>query len=99
MSCVWGNIYEVVVDMRENSPTFKSWDIFKLSSSKYSQILIPPGFVNGYYVRSKNAVFHYKLAYQGEYVDAGEQITVRWNNPELKIKWPCRDPFLQERDQ
>src|SRR4030042_1766153 len=47
VSCVWGNIYEVVVDMRENSPTFKSWDIFKLSSSKYSQILIPPGFVNG----------------------------------------------------
>jgi dTDP-4-dehydrorhamnose 3,5-epimerase len=98
VSCVWGSLYEVVVDMRPDSVTFKKWDSFKLSSDDYSQVLIPPGFVNGYYVESDWAVFHYKLAYQGNYIDAGEQMTFLWNDPELDIKWPCSDPILQARD-
>lgn len=99
VSCVWGEIYEVVVDMRPNSPTFKKWDAFELSSDNYRQVLIPPGFVNGYYVKTENAVFHYKLAYDGEYIDADEQITYLWNDPELAIKWPCSNPILQDRDK
>jgi len=99
VSCVWGELYEVVVDMRPDSPTFKKWDAFKLSSEEYSQVLIPPGFVNGYYVKSENAVFHYKLAYDGDYIDAGEQMTYLWNDPEFGIEWPCTDPILQVRDK
>lgn len=99
VSCVWGDIYEVVVDMRPESPNYREWDSFALSSKKYRQVLIPPGFVNGYYVRSEHAVFHYKLAYTGEYIDAGEQITVKWDDPELNIDWPCTDPILQARDK
>ncbi len=98
VSCVWGEIYEVVVDMRKDSPTYKKWDAFELSSDNYRQVLIPPGFVNGYYVRSENAVFHYKLAYHGGYIDADEQMTFRWDDPELGIDWPCDDPILQARD-
>jgi len=99
VSCVWGELYEVVVDMRPNSPTFMKWDAFELSSEKYRQVLIPPGYVNGYYVKSEFAVFHYKLAYTGEYIDAGEQMTCVWNDPELAINWPCKDPILQARDK
>jgi dTDP-4-dehydrorhamnose 3,5-epimerase len=98
VSCVWGRIFEVVVDMRPDSHTFKKWDAFSLSAENYSQVLIPPGFVNGYYVESDHAIFHYKLAYNGEYVDAGEQMTYLWNDPELGIKWPCLYPLLQSRD-
>lgn len=98
VSCIYGRIFEVVADVRKESPTFCKWESYELSSDKYRQILIPPGFVNGYYVLSENAVFHYKLAYEGEYVDAGGQITLRWNTPELGIIWPCKDPILQERD-
>ena len=99
ISCVWGELFEVVVDMREDSSSYKKWDYFILSSKEYKQILIPPGFVNGYYVISGSAVFHYKLAYYGAYLDAGDQITVKWNNSELDIKWPCDAPVLQERDK
>jgi len=99
VSCVWGELYEVIVDMRKDSPTYKKWDAFELNSNVYKQVLIPPGFVNGYYVKSEHAVFHYKLAYDGDYIDAGEQMTFRWNDPELGIEWPCKDPILQARDK
>lgn len=98
VSCVCGELYEVVVDMRPESPTYKKWDAFLLNSEQYTQVLIPPRFVNGYYVKSEHAVFHYKLAYTGEYIDAGEQMTIRWDDPELEIDWPCRNPTLQARD-
>jgi len=98
VSCVWGELYEVVVDMRKDSATYKKWDSFILTSENYSQVLIPPGFVNGYYVHTEFAVFHYKLAYDGDYIDADEQTTVLWNDPEINIKWPCINPILQERD-
>ena len=98
VSCVHGEIYEVVVDMRPDSPTYKKWDAFKLKSGEYSQVLIPPNFVNGYYVESKEAVFHYKLAYDGGYIDADKQITIKWNDKELNINWPCKNPILQARD-
>lgn len=99
VSCVFGELYEVVVDMRKNSPNFKKWDAFQLSAQRYLQVLIPPGFVNGYYVKSEQAVFHYKLAYTGDYIDAGEQMTFLWNDPDLKINWPCDNPILQSRDR
>ena len=67
-------------------------------ANKYTQVLIPPGFVNGYYVKTEKAVFHYKLAYDGEYIDANEQITVSWDDPRIGIDWPCDNPIMQERD-
>ncbi|HOZ14470.1 MAG TPA: dTDP-4-dehydrorhamnose 3,5-epimerase family protein [Tenuifilaceae bacterium] len=99
VSCVWGELYEVVVDMRPESPSYKRWESFKLSSNDYSQVLIPPRFVNGYYVLSEKAVFHYKLAYSGDYIDANEQMTFLWNDPQFGIKWPCTEPILQDRDK
>ena len=99
VSCVYGEIYEVVVDMRPESPTYKKWDAFLLSGNNYQQVLIPPNFINGYYVKSENAVFHYKLAYEGDYIDAKEQMTFRWDDKQFNIEWPCKDPILQARDK
>jgi len=99
VSCVHGKIYEVVVDMRPDSPNYMIWEAFDLDSANYQQVLIPPGFVNGYYVLSENALFHYKLAYEGAYVDAAEQKTLLWNDKNLKINWPCKNPILQSRDK
>jgi len=99
VSCVWGELFEVVADMRRESATFRNWDSFSLSSSNCRQVLIPPGFVNGYYVKSNIAVFHYKLAYKGTYIDADKQHTVKWDDPALGVKWPCTNPILQQRDR
>lgn len=99
ISCVYGEIYEVVVDMRPESPTYLKWDAFNLSSSNYMQVLVPPNFLNGYYVKSETAIFHYKLAYDGEYFDVKDQITYRWDDAKFNIKWPCTNPILHDRDK
>jgi dTDP-4-dehydrorhamnose 3,5-epimerase len=99
VSCVFGEIYEVVVDMRPESSKYLKWEGFILNAEKYQQILIPPRFGNGYYVKTEIALFHYKLAYDGAYIDADEQFTIAWNDNRLKIDWPGKDPILQDRDK
>ena len=98
VSCVFGEIYQVVVDMRPKSLTYMKWDAFILKADEYRQVLIPPNFVNGYYVKSEKAMFHYKLAYEGNYIDAEEQYTIAWNDDKININWPCTSPILQSRD-
>lgn len=99
VSCAYGEIYEVIVDWRPESKTFKKWQGFRLKADEFTQVLIPPGFVNGYCVLIDEALFHYKLAYDGRYLDADEQLTVKWDDPELEIDWPIKNPILQNRDK
>ena len=95
ISCILGQVFQVIVDYRIESVTFKKSITFILLPGK--QILIPPGFLNGYYAYTE-AIYHYKLAYTGNYVDANDQITMRWNDSALNIKWPQIKPILQKRD-
>ena len=53
---------------------------------------------NAYYVISDNAVYHYKLAYEGDYIDANEQFTYAWNDASINIDWPIDNPILSDRD-
>jgi dTDP-4-dehydrorhamnose 3,5-epimerase len=98
VSCIHGQIKQVVVDMRVSSKTYLKWEAFDLGSQNRSMILIPPSMGNAFYVSSNSAIYHYKLAYPGNYIDADEQFTVSWNDPRLKITWPTNDPILSERD-
>ena len=98
VSCIHGQIQQVVVDMRESSKTYLKWESFDLGNQNQSMILIPPGMGNAFYVNSNSAVYHYKLAYSGDYIDADQQFTVLWNDSRLSIKWQCNDPILSERD-
>ena len=98
VSCVFGDIRQVVVDMRTSSEAYLKSESFDLGDQNRSMILIPPGMGNAFYVSSSLAVYHYKLAYEGEYIDADQQFTVPWNDPRLKINWPSNNPILSERD-
>lgn len=98
VSCIHGSIKQVVVDMREDSKTFMKWDSFDLEGNNPMMILIPPKFGNAFYVRSYEATYHYKLAYEGTYADADEQFTVSWNDKNINIDWGIEDPILSERD-
>jgi len=99
VTCIYGDIFEVVVDMRPESPTYLKWDSIELNNKNKKQILVPPDFVNGYCVLSDFAVFHYKLAYEGEYFDVAQQMVVKWNDERLNINWPVKNPILQKRDK
>ena len=98
VTCVFGEIQQVVVDMRKGSPTYKQWQDFILNKDNQQLILIPPNMGNAYYVNSSEAVYHYKLAYNGDYVDADEQFSVRWNDNAIGINWMSDDPVLSNRD-
>ena len=99
VTAVYGEITQVVVDNRVESPTYTKWEAFKISGIEPKLILLPPGVGNAFYVHSTEALYHYKLAYKGEYFDAEDQFTIKWNNPEIGIEWPDMDPILSERDK
>ena len=99
VTCVYGEIYQVVVDLRETSPTYMKWEKFIINKNSQSLILIPPGVGNAYYVSSNLAVYHYKLAYSGKYIDSNEQFTYKWNDKILDIDWPTDKPILSSRDK
>jgi dTDP-4-dehydrorhamnose 3,5-epimerase len=99
VTCLYGELYFVVVDNRQDSPTFGKWDWTILDDRKRKQVLLPPGVGNGFLVLSEHSVFHYKWAYDGEYPDVDEQFTIKWNDPSINIDWPISNPILQPRDK
>ena len=98
VTCVYGEIQQVVVDMRKDSSTYLKWQDFIINSINQQLILIPPNMGNAYYVNSSKAVYHYKLAYDGEYIDADEQFSVKWDDKNIGIKWISDSPILSGRD-
>lgn len=82
--CIHGHIYDVVVDLRKDSPTFRQWLSFELSGDQPREILIPAGCGHGYLVLEESIV-SYKCAekFYGEYDDG-----ILWNDPDLAIDWP-----------
>ncbi|EHN6916805.1 dTDP-4-dehydrorhamnose 3,5-epimerase family protein [Campylobacter jejuni] len=98
VTCVYGEVHQVVVDCRKDSPTYLKWEKFIINQENQKLILIPPNMGNSHYVSSKNAVYYYKLAYDGGYLDAPDQFTYAWNDERINIDWPTSNPILSERD-
>ena len=99
ITCVSGRIFQVIVDCRKKSSNYLKFDSIIIDSNKPCSVLIPPGFGNAFQVLSNKAVYHYKLAYRGEYLDAKDQFTVKWNDSRLNIPWPNPKPILSNRDK
>lgn len=93
-----GEIYLVILDVRENSSTYGVWESYILTDKTRDQILIPPGFANGHYAIT-DCIFHYTMFYEGDYVDENNQGVIKYNNEKFNIKWPSDNPILQERDK
>ena len=91
-----GRIYDVAVDLRRSSPTFKKWIGYELSEENRRQLWIPPGFAHGFLALSDHAEVAYKAT--NFYASQHEQCIV-WNDPELGIEWPLEsDPILSKKD-
>ncbi len=98
VTCVYGEIHQVVVDCRKESPTYLQWEKFVISPKNQKLILLPPNMGNSHLVVSTEAVYYYKLAYEGEYLDADEQFTYAWNDKRIGIDWGVNNPILSDRD-
>ena len=100
ISCVYGEIYQVVVDNRPKSETYLKWEGFIISDRNHLSVLVPPGFVNGHLCLSADCVFHYAQSYPSNYVDVERQEVLKWNDVRLGIDWPTGvKPILSERDR
>lgn len=94
--CTLGEVYDVAVDLRRSSPTFKQWFGVILSAENKKQFYIPKGFAHGFAVLSDTAEFQYKCDdYYAPQTEAG----ILWNDPELNIDWPVSKPLISEKDQ
>ena len=91
-----GEIYDVAVDIRRGSPTFKRWTAVTLSGQTQRQVYVPPGFAHGFCVVSETATVEYKCT---QLYDPSDEMTVRWDDPELAIPWPAKTPLLSAKDQ
>ena len=93
-----GSIFDVVVDLRRESPTLGQWQGFELSDSNHQMLWIPPGFAHGFLVTSATADVVYKCS---EPYSANHQRVIMWNDPDLAIHWPLshRDPLLSDQDR
>ena len=92
---VKGEVFDVVVDIRKNSPTFGKWQSFILSSTNYLQLYVPVGFAHGFCVLSDVAEFLYKVS---EYYSGEKEKGIIWNDPDIGINWPTSNPILSDKD-
>ncbi|MFK5913745.1 MAG: dTDP-4-dehydrorhamnose 3,5-epimerase [Woeseiaceae bacterium] len=95
---VVGEVYDVAVDMRKNSPTYGQWVAELLSAENKKMLWVPPGFAHGFYVTSKIAEFIYKCT---DYYAPEYERSIRWDDPDLAIKWPLnaeQNPVLSSKD-
>lgn len=95
--CVEGAIYDVVVDLREGSPSYKQWIKVELSKENNRQLWVPRGFAHGFITITDNVTFSYIVDNDYSYEhDAG----VLWNDPEFGIDWGCTEtPTLSAKDE
>jgi dTDP-4-dehydrorhamnose 3,5-epimerase len=92
-----GEVFDVAVDIRRGSPTFKQWFGARLSADNHRQIWIPPGFAHGFLVLSEQADVAYKCT---AVYDGQDDRSVLWNDPEIGIEWPLEGtPLLSARDE
>jgi dTDP-4-dehydrorhamnose 3,5-epimerase len=95
VSVYHGEVYDVVVDLREDSPSFKKWQGFYLSHTNNKQLWVPPGFAHGFLVTSDYAYFSYKCS---EFYNYNDEACIVWNDPDLNIEWPVINPIVSEKD-
>jgi dTDP-4-dehydrorhamnose 3,5-epimerase len=92
-----GEVYDVVVDIRKNSPTFGKWEAVILSAENKRLLWVPEGFAHGFMVLSDVAEFLYKTT---DYWAPAYERTILWNDPTLAIDWPLKgEPNLSAKDK
>jgi dTDP-4-dehydrorhamnose 3,5-epimerase len=90
-----GGVYDVIVDIRKNSPTFGKWEGFELSADNFQMLFVPRGFAHAFLTLEENTEFVYKVDnFYAPESDSG----ITWNDPTLNVDWPIKDPILSEKD-
>jgi dTDP-4-dehydrorhamnose 3,5-epimerase len=94
--CSRGCIYDVIIDLRKDSPTFKQWIGVELSQDNYKMLYVPEDFAHGFITLEDNCEISYIMS---EFYVPGAGATIRWNDPVFKIEWPFEPKVMSEKDE
>ena len=90
-----GKIFDVALDCRVKSKTYGKYFSIILSEKQNDSLFIPEGFAHGFCSLSDNTIMHYKCT---NYRDINSEVGILWNDHELDIKWPIKNPILSKKD-
>ncbi len=93
---ITGEIFDVAVDIRPDSPTFGKWAGVYLSDQNRRQLFIPEGFAHGFCVLSETAHFLYKCS---DFYAPEDEGGIIWSDPEIGINWPVNNPIISDKDK
>ncbi|MEK3789565.1 dTDP-4-dehydrorhamnose 3,5-epimerase [Paenibacillus sp. FSL K6-1230] len=94
--CVIGSIYDVIVDLRPDSPTYKKWIYIELSQNNRYSLYIPKGFAHGFQTLQDHTEILYQMS---EFYHSQSGRGILWNDPQFGIQWPIKNPLLSKKDQ
>ena len=95
VSCIRGGVYEVFIDLRKNSKTFRQWDSVRLTDKNFKMLYVPKGFALGFQTLKDNTELFYQMSkkYMPEFSRG-----IHYKDPEFKIEWPQKVKVISERD-
>jgi dTDP-4-dehydrorhamnose 3,5-epimerase len=95
VSCISGAIYDVIIDLRRDSPTYCRWLAVEISDENYKMLYVPEGFAHGFQTLNDNAVVFYQVS---EFYHPECERGVRWNDPAFGVKWPLKNHIISTKD-
>jgi len=94
--CTKGSIFDVIIDLRKDSKSFKQWVGFKISEHDYKMLYVPEGFAHGFQTLEDNTEVIYQVS---QFYNPASEQGIRWDDKAFKIKWPLQPSSISEKDQ
>jgi len=94
--CTKGKIFDVLLDLRPTSKTFKKYEGFELSEDNHKMVYVPEGFAHGFQTLENNTEVFYQVS---QFYTPNSENGIRWNDPAFKIKWPLDVTEISQKDQ
>ena len=93
--CTMGTVYDVIIDLRPQSPTYKQWTAIELNAANRKMLYIPEGFAHGFQTLEDNTEVFYQMS---EFYHPELSLGIRWNDPMFEIRWPLPNPIMSNKD-
>ncbi|MCB4421469.1 dTDP-4-keto-6-deoxy-D-glucose epimerase [Synechococcus sp. HB1133] len=96
ISCITGSIYNIIVDIRKHSKTYRQWVSLEISSENRKSIYVPSGCANAYLTMSEDTIVHY---YMSKKYSANSYMGFNYNDTSFGFQWPCSPRLISEKDR
>ena len=94
--CTQGSIYDVIIDLRKDSSTYKQWFGIELTQDNYRMLYVPEDFAHGFITLQDNCEVSYLVT---QFYTPGAEAGIRWNDPQFGIQWPLDPAVISEKDE